>query len=159
MTTSTRKSCKNLRPRDFIGLKYVIPPTTVVNLKNGDVPQGVHANRFTFPVSVTSISHGAIAPLEGNRLRGGTTRMRMRRAPGECAEAFWGLARLLKKYQAGPLPASDNSCSPPGSRRKILRPSTLINPWVESFANIRERVSGIVPIRLASWPLDMFNST
>ena len=158
MTASTRKSCKHLRLRNFIRIKYVIPPATVVNPKSGDISQGVDANRFTCPVSVTSIRLMSSHSLEAMGLGAG---------PCECAcgvlrdnvRKFFGFDRLLKNSQAGPLPASANSCSPPGSRRKILRPSTLMSPWVESFANIRERVSGIVPIRLANWPLDMFKST
>ena len=36
-------------------MKYVIPPATVVNQKNGNDPQGVDAHHFTFTVSVTSV--------------------------------------------------------------------------------------------------------
>jgi hypothetical protein len=55
MTASTKISCKQLRLRNFIRIKYVIPPATVVNQKSGDISQGVDAHRFTFPVSVTSM--------------------------------------------------------------------------------------------------------
>ena len=72
MTASTRKSCKDLRPKDFIRIVYVITTATVVNQKNRDGLQGIDAHRFTFPISVTSV-RCIIALLEGDGLWRGTS--------------------------------------------------------------------------------------
>jgi hypothetical protein len=97
-----------LRLRDLIRSKYVIPSATIVNQKSGNISQGVDANRFTFPVSVTSMRLMSSHSLKAMDLGAG---------PCECAcgvlrdnvRKFFGFSRLSKNSQAGPLPASDNS--------------------------------------------------
>lgn len=78
-------------------MKYVIPPATVVNRKNGDVPQGVDAQRFTFPVSVTSMRLMSLHRLKAMDLGAG---------PCECAcgvlrdnvRKFFGRGKTFEKF-------------------------------------------------------------
>ena len=97
MTTSTKKSCKNLRPRDLIRLKYVIPPATVVNQKSGVVPQGVDTPHFTFPVSVTSIKIVSLHRLEAVDFRAGP-RERACGVPRKKLRKLFELSKAFEKF-------------------------------------------------------------